>query len=54
MPNCPKCGHAMATVLKREGGQTRTYYECPTCSKESAPSKEAEPKTDRPPPPKGK
>jgi hypothetical protein len=21
----------MATVLKREGGKVRTYYECPAC-----------------------
>jgi hypothetical protein len=32
MPSCPKCDRPMATVLKREGGQTRTYYECPVCT----------------------
>jgi hypothetical protein len=31
MPKCPKCGQPMATVLKREGGVVRSYYECPMC-----------------------
>ena len=31
MPKCQKCGAAMATVLKREGGHVQTYYECPSC-----------------------
>jgi hypothetical protein len=31
MPNCPKCGRAMASVLTREGGVVRMYYECPAC-----------------------
>lgn len=34
MPKCPKCGKAMASVLKREGGQVRMYYECPVCGSE--------------------
>jgi len=32
MPRCPKCGRTMATVLKRAGGETRTYCECPACT----------------------
>ena len=31
MPNCPKCGRAMASVLTRKGGVVRMYYECPAC-----------------------
>ena len=34
MPQCPKCRRPMATVLKREGGVVRTYYECPYCHAE--------------------
>lgn len=48
MPKCPKCGRVMATVLKRTGGQVRTYYECQTCPKEAEP-KEAEPGGPAPP-----
>jgi hypothetical protein len=40
MPNCPKCDRPMATVLKREGGQVRTYYECPACQAEENKQKE--------------
>jgi len=32
MPNCPKCERPMATVLKREGGHTRTHYQCSACA----------------------
>jgi hypothetical protein len=35
MPNCPKCGRPMATVLKREGGVVRTYYQCHACPSET-------------------
>jgi len=31
MQKCPKCGRAMASVLKREGGLVRMYYDCPAC-----------------------
>jgi hypothetical protein len=32
MPKCPKCRQAMITILRREGGQIRTYYECVACA----------------------
>ena len=48
MPNCPKCGRAMATVLKREGDDVRTYYECPACPKETE-LEAAEPSDPAPP-----
>ena len=41
MPNCPKCGRPMATVLKREGGKVQTYYECPACQAEEKKVKES-------------
>jgi hypothetical protein len=28
----------MSTVLKREGGQTRTHYECPKCEAPDSPA----------------
>lgn len=31
MPKCEKCGAPMATVIKREGGETKTVYECLAC-----------------------
>ena len=31
MPKCEKCGAQMATILKREGGKTKTVYECLEC-----------------------
>jgi hypothetical protein len=31
MPKCPKCGRPMATVLKRERGAIKMYYDCPAC-----------------------
>jgi DNA-directed RNA polymerase subunit M/transcription elongation factor TFIIS len=49
MPNCPKCGRAMAAVLKREGGKVQTYYQCPTCpaeEKESSREKESDRKEE--------
>ena len=39
MPKCPKCGRPMASVLKREGGVVRMYYECRQCP-ESAESEQ--------------
>ena len=44
MPKCPKCGRAMASVLKREGGVVRMYYECVECpgSAESNTASQAE------------
>lgn len=48
MPKCPKCGRAMASVLKREGDQVRTYYECPACE----PGGEASEKSPERPPTK--
>lgn len=34
MPKCEKCGAQMATILKREGGTTKTVYECLACRRE--------------------
>lgn len=30
---CDKCGRALATRMRREGGQVRTYLECPVCTR---------------------
>lgn len=32
MPDCPRCGRPMATVLKRERGVVRTTNECSYCA----------------------
>lgn len=41
MPKCPECDKAMASVLKREAGQVRMYYECPVCASEAKKEKES-------------
>ncbi len=34
---CPKCGRPMWWTLRREGGQTRSYYQCPECEEPLGP-----------------
>ena len=50
MPKCPECGRAMASVMRREGGLVRTYYECPACSPPSQPIQEDPAAADEKPP----
>ena len=50
MPKCPTCGRAMASVLKREGGMVRMYYECHACP--SSTGEPGEVKAADPAPPK--
>src|ERR1700730_185206 len=46
MPNCPKCGRPMATVLKREGGKVQTYHECRVCLAEEKKAKQSDKKAE--------
>lgn len=39
-PKCPKCDRTMASVMKREGGQVRTYYQCAHCRDENTPKQD--------------
>jgi hypothetical protein len=51
MPKCPEGGQSVATVLKREGGETRTDYVCPVCvSPLAETSRRAGPSADLPAP----
>jgi hypothetical protein len=46
MPNCPKCGRPMATVLRRKGGKVQTYYECSVCRAEEKKETESDKKAE--------
>lgn len=45
---CAKCGRALATRMRREGDQVRTYRECPACTRPVEEETEPRPEAEKP------